>query len=173
MRTLLSVLTVASLFQMTESACIVVQTEGPPTFYVVAHYDETADPFEHLEVAKERALREGKRILLQVGGEWCGWCHRLDQFILDHPAIVERLSSGYLIMKVTWTSKNQNRPFLSQYPGIPGYPHIFVLDSDGTFLHSQGTLELEQGKSYNEQAILGFLDTWAPGGARKQGPTPR
>jgi len=161
MRTLSSVWIVASLSAIGGLPPLAGQTEDH-SFYTVAGYDETADPFEHLELTKERASEEGKRILLQVGGEWCGWCHRLDQFIQDHPAIVERLRNDYLIMKVTWTSRNQNRPFLSQYPGIPGYPHIFVLDSDGMFLHSQGTLELEQGKSYNEQAILKFLETWAP-----------
>ena len=43
-------------------------------FYVVADYDEARSPSEDLEAAVERARAEGKRILIQVGGEWCGWC---------------------------------------------------------------------------------------------------
>jgi hypothetical protein len=35
-----------------------------------------------------------------------------------------------------------------------------VLESDGTFLYSKNTVELEEGRSYNEDAILAFLDEW-------------
>lgn len=168
MRTLVAAWSLPILAVIGDSGQIVAQTGQQESFYVVAGYDEAADPFADLELAKERAQREGKRILLQVGGEWCVWCHILDRFIKEHAAIRDRLESGYLIMKVTWTFQNQNRPFLSQYPEIPGYPHIYVLDSDGTFLHSQPTLELESGKSYNERAILEFLEAWLPdeGGLR-------
>lgn len=42
------------------------------------------------------------------------------------------------------------------------YPHLFVLDSDGRLLHSQGTAELEEGQSYNLRRFMAFIDTWAP-----------
>jgi thiol:disulfide interchange protein len=132
------------------------------SFYVVADYGVDRDPAADLEVAVERALRESKRILIQVGGHWCGWCKLLDGFIHDHPSISEKLEAGFLIMKVNWSRENRNEAFLGQYPDIPGYPHIYVLEKDGTFMHSQGTLELEEGRSYNEQAILDFLDRWFP-----------
>jgi hypothetical protein len=49
---------------------------------------------------------------------------------------------------------------LVNYPKVPAYPHFFVLETDGTFLHSQGTTELEEGKGYNEQVFIAFLDSW-------------
>ena len=58
--------------------------------------------------------------------------------------------------------ENQNAEFLGQYPQIHGYPHIFVLESDGTFLHSQDTAVLEEGRTYNEGALLEFLKEWVP-----------
>ena len=64
------------------------------------------------------------------------------------------------MLKVNYSEENKNAEFLSQYPAIPGYPHLFVLDSDGSFLHSQGTEVLEQGRGYSEQAFLEFLDKW-------------
>lgn len=131
-------------------------------FYAVSDYDEAADPAVHLEAAVRRAEAEGKRILLQVGGEWCGWCKLLDQFIRDHDAITQKLETGFLIMKVNWSRENKNEDFLGQYPGIHGYPHLYVLEEDGTFLHSQDTVELEEGRSYNQDAILAFLDKWMP-----------
>ncbi len=131
-------------------------------FYTVAEYDDTRDPGVDLRASVDRAQAEGKRILLEVGGTWCGWCKLLDAFIHDHSAVSERLEAGFLIMKVNWSRENRNEGFLGQYPTIYGYPHIFVLEKDGTLLHSQDTVELEEGKSYNEAVLLAFLDRWMP-----------
>jgi hypothetical protein len=65
-------------------------------------------------------------------------------------------------MKVNTSDENNNAEFLSDYPEIPAYPHFFVLDQDGTFLHSQGTGELESGRGYNEESFLAFLNAWKP-----------
>jgi len=141
----------------------VCQTEQKPAaFYVVADYDEGRDPAVDLKATVERAQIEGKRILLEVGGVWCGWCKLLDGFIHDHPAVSGKLEAGFLIMKVNWSRGNKNENFLGQYPAIRGYPHIFVLEKDGAFLHSQNTAELEEGRSYNEEVLLAFLDDWMP-----------
>ena len=68
---------------------------------------------------------------------------------------------SYVLVKVNYSSENENATFLSQYPAIPGYPHIFVLDSDGRFLHSPDTAELEEGDSYNLEKFAVFLQEWA------------
>ncbi len=134
------------------------------SFYTVAEYGIDRDPAADLQATVDRAQEEGKRILIEVGGEWCGWCKLLDGFIHDHEAVSGKLEAGFLIMKVNYSSENRNEAFLGQYPEIRGYPHIFVLEKDGTFLYSKNTVELEEGPSYNEQAILDFLDEWMPGG---------
>lgn len=56
------------------------------------------------------------------------------------------------------------------YPKVPAFPHFFVLDSDGTFLHSQGTADLEEGRGYNEKVFVEFLAKWEP--KTKQAQTP-
>ena len=71
-------------------------------------------------------------------------------------------------MKVNYSEENRNADFLAAYPDVPAYPHYFVLESDGTFLHSQGTAELEQGRGYNEKVFLEFLKTWSPEGSVAQ-----
>lgn len=139
------------------------QTDGdPPDFYVVGTYDEARDPAMDLAEAVQRAQGGGRRILLEVGGNWCGWCKKLDSYIHDHASVSDRLAAGFLIVKVNWSPGNKNEAFLADYPTIRGYPHIFVLESDGAFLHSQDTSELEEGPSYNEAAVVAFLDRWAP-----------
>lgn len=132
------------------------------SFYTVEHYGEERNVEEDLQMTIARATAEKKRILLQVGGEWCGWCKLLTNFIEKSEPIRASLGKNFLLMKVTYTQNQPNEAFLSKYPKIAGYPHIFVLDSDGKLLHSQDTSPLEEGKSYNEDRILSFLNQWKP-----------
>lgn len=125
-----------------------------------AGYDPARDPERDLAAAIERARAAKKRILLEVGGEWCIWCHILDEFIAAHPSIARALDAGYVLVKVNYSKEQKNEAFLGRYPKVAGYPHLFVLDSDGTFLHSQDTAELESGKSYDETKLAAFLARW-------------
>jgi hypothetical protein len=76
--------------------------------------------------------------------------------------VAKVLAEHFLVMKVNYSSENRNEEFLADYPTIPGYPHLFVLETDGSRLHSQGTAELEEGSGYSEQAVLEFLNQWKP-----------
>jgi thioredoxin-related protein len=125
-------------------------------------FDPNKDPFFDLKNIVVKAQEENKRIILDVGGEWCIWCHRLDAFIDSNDEIKNLLSENYFIMKVNFSPENKNEKFLEQYPKIKGYPHMFVLDSDGKFLHSQDTGLLEKEKSYDKEKIMAFLKEWSP-----------
>ncbi|QVL30941.1 thioredoxin family protein [Telmatocola sphagniphila] len=133
---------------------------GDAPFYTVAHYDEMRNPAKDLEDTIQRAKKENKRILVQVGGDWCPWCKILTAFLEKTPALNKVLTDNFLLMKVTWTEEQHNEEFLSKYPAIKGYPHIYVLDTDGKLLKSKNTDELEKGSSYSEEAILKFLTEW-------------
>lgn len=137
-------------------------TPASHAFFTVAVYDTSRNPVEDLAATVARAQAEDKRILLDVGGEWCSWCHALDRYIDENEAVAAALARDFLIMKVNYSPEHPNEAFLADYPTIPGYPHFFVLEQDGSFLHSQGTGDLEEGKSYNEEAFLAFLSRWAP-----------
>ena len=125
-----------------------------------AGYDPARDPERDLAAAIERARAAKKRILLEVGGEWCIWCHILDEFIAAHPSISKALDAGFVLVKVNYSKEQKNEAFLGRYPKVAEYPHLFVLDSDGTFLHSQDTAEFESGKSYDETKLAAFLARW-------------
>ena len=66
------------------------------------------------------------------------------------------------LTRSSFSDENENESFLSNYPSDRAYPHFYVLEHDGTFLHSQGTGELGQGTGYNEQVFADFLDHWKP-----------
>jgi len=123
-------------------------------------FDPERNPFEDLEKAIEAARNENKRILLDVGGEWCIWCHRLDAFIENNEELNKYLQDNFIVVKVNYSEENRNEEFLKQYPKIPGFPHIFILDKNGKFLHSQDTGKLEKDKSYDLDKIMNFLKNW-------------
>ena len=77
------------------------------------------------------------------------------------------MNENFLIMKVNYSDENKNKELLDKYPKVPAYPHYFVLESNGDFLHSQGTGELEEGKGYNEEVFAEFLNKWKPEVAAK------
>jgi thioredoxin-related protein len=125
-------------------------------------YDPKADPAADLKAAVAQATKEKRNIFLDVGGEWCSWCHRMDKLFADNAALLELREKHYVFLKVNYSEENKNVPFLSQYPKVEGYPHIFILDSSGKLLHSQNTGDLEEGKGYNLQRYTEFLSKWAP-----------
>ena len=63
------------------------QPVGKQAVYTVPQYNPEADPAVDLAMTAKRAQAEHKRIILQVGGEWCQFCHRLDAFIRDTPSV--------------------------------------------------------------------------------------
>jgi thiol:disulfide interchange protein len=135
-------------------------------------FDPARDAAKDIHAAVAEAGASGRRVLLDVGGEWCIWCRRLDTLFVTHPALEEFRKANYVTVKVNWSKENKNEAVLSKYPPIKGYPHLFVLEKDGTVLHSQDTGELEipkkeeaqKGKGHDPEKVMAFLRRWAPAG---------
>ncbi len=124
-------------------------------------YDASRDPTKDLQDAIAVATKTNKRILLEVGGDWCVYCNILDETFDSHPQIRKVLETYYVTLKINYSKENPNEEFLSRYPRIPDYPHFFVLDSKGILLQSQPTHGFEHGKTYNAGKIDAFLKKWA------------
>jgi thiol:disulfide interchange protein len=137
------------------------KTPPPPTPKTAASYDETRDPAKDLQNAIALATKTNKRILLEVGGDWCVYCNIMDQTFESHPQLQKVRDTHYVTLKVNYSKENPNQAFLSQYPKIADYPHFFVLDSKGAFLYSQPTHPFEHGRKYNAGKIESFLNKWA------------
>lgn len=131
--------------------------------YIPVHeYDSKRNAENDLKDAIAEAKRTNKRVILEVGGLWCSWCKILDNYFAKHKELLEYREKNFIMLKINFSPENENKTFLSQYPKIDGYPHIFILESEGTLLHSQNTGDLEEGKSYNFDKMFEFLKTWAP-----------
>lgn len=129
--------------------------------FVGGDYDPRIDPAPVLDVAKAVAKASGRRILVEVGGDWCAWCHILDDFVSKDIAVQEAMVGSFVVMKVYWGFENQNKKLLGGFPKAPGYPHFYVLDADGKLLDSQPTEVLEQGKTYDSARFIAFARKWA------------
>jgi|HubBroStandDraft_1064217.scaffolds.fasta_scaffold32580_2 thiol:disulfide interchange protein len=131
---------------------------------MVDRYDPRRDPEKDLAMVSAEARRSRRNILVEVGGEWCSWCHLMDAFFRLHPDIVTLRDRNYVSMKVSMSQENPNQRFLSRFPHIHGYPHIFILDADTNLIKSQPTNELEEGRGYNADRFRKLLDQFAPKG---------
>lgn len=131
-----------------------------------ASFDPARDPARDLETAKVEAQRGGKRIMLDVGGERCERCHILDTFVEGDAEIRSFRDEHYVWMKVNFSEENQNPAFLARFPQVNTYPHLFVLEADGTLVHSQLTGELEKGEGYDRAKFLAFLTQWTAAAPR-------
>jgi len=126
----------------------------------VTVYDVSRDPARDLQDAIAEATRTHKRILLEVGGDWCVYCNIMDTTFDSHAQLRKVRDASFVTVKINFSKENPNEAFLSHYPKIPDYPHFFVLDSKGVLLHSEPTHRFEHGKTYNAGKIDAFLKKW-------------
>ncbi len=130
--------------------------------FVREKFDPARDPKADLKAAIETASKSGKRIILDLGGEWCGWCVYMDKFFFKNPALAKLRDDNFVWVKVNVDEKNQNKAFLKAYPEASGYPHLYVLSRTGKLLRSQDTSPLEKGEGYNLVKFTRFLKSWSP-----------
>jgi thiol:disulfide interchange protein len=125
-------------------------------------FDPSRDAAHDLDTALRIARASGLNVLVEVGGDWCSWCHIMDRFFAADLELDRLRDRNFVWLKVNFSKQNPNEVFLRRWPKIEAYPHLFVLDSTGRLLHSQDTSVLESGKSYDPAAMHAFLVKWAP-----------
>ena len=158
-----AVLAPAGYFWLTRTSCACGEPAQENMKYVPVHeYDPQRDAAADIANAVAEAKRAKKNVLLEVGGKWCVWCRIMDAYFEANPDVLKLREDNFVTVKINFSPENENKEVLSKYGEIPGYPHLFVLDSEGKLIQSQGTGELEEGKSYNKEKFVGFLRKWSP-----------
>ena len=83
-----------------------------------AKFDPRREGVADVAAAVLRAASEGKRVIADVGGEWCTWCHLMDQFIAANPDVRAVLEANFVWVKVNYSPSNKNERLLSMWPKI-------------------------------------------------------
>lgn len=154
------------ILALTTSAAIAQKrrtTKAPAMPYTpVTDYDPKRDAAQDLVAAIREAQHAQKHILVEVGGQWCSWCHTLDQFFVANPELLALRDRNFVTVKINFSEENENAAVLGRYPQINGFPHIFFLDSKGKLLLSQDTGVLENGRTYSLERLTTVLTNWGP-----------
>jgi thioredoxin-related protein len=141
---------------------LVCGADAPSNTSRPAIYDEKADGEKQITEALVVAKKEHKRVLLQFGANWCGWCHRLHKLFQTNEKIAAKLKEAYVVVLVD-VNKDHNAAINKQYgnPMQHGLPVIVVLDTAGKVLVTQDTGKLEEGDHHAPVKVLAFLNQWA------------
>src|SRR6478609_7870084 len=71
-------------------------------------FDPARDAARDLESALALAKTQGKRVIVDVGGEWCSWCHVLDRFLAADAEARGLRERGFVMVKVNYSPENKN-----------------------------------------------------------------
>lgn len=123
-------------------------------------YDPQRNPFEDGVAAIKLATATQRRILIEVGGEWCKWCHVLDDFLDKNADIKSRLHKTFVMLKINVSDENDNSEFLKAFPEPLGYPHMYVTEKNGQVLWSKDTADFLVKGKYSRDRFNDFLNHW-------------
>ncbi|MEA3209328.1 MAG: uncharacterized protein QOE70_2385 [Chthoniobacter sp.] len=76
----------------------------------------------------EKAKRENRFVLLDLGAVWCHWCHVMYEITYADPAVIALVKSRYIAVRVDQDS----RPDLSNRYEDYGWPATIVFNTDGS-----------------------------------------
>jgi len=126
-------------------------------------YSPDANAKKEISVAVKEAKAEGKHVLVQIGGNWCIWCARFNDFITKDKSIDSLVTNNYIVYHLNYSKENTNSKLLAKYkfPQRFGFPVFLILDDKGDLLHTQTSWYLESGKSYDKEKVTAFFNDWS------------
>ena len=123
-------------------------------------YDDARDPFEDAIAAITLANASKRNVLIEIGGNWCTWCHKMDAFLEKNPDIYQSLHSNFVLLKINVSDSNENDAFMKSLPPVLGYPHMYVSTSSGKMILSKDTAELLNNGNYSREQWQAFIEQW-------------
>ena len=153
----------AVLFLLSGLFAVVHQASAEPGLDLPVYstsYDEQRDPFADAKAAIKLAQSSQRNVLIEIGGNWCSWCKKMDAFLEDNPEVYRQLHSKFVLLKINVSDSNDNEAFMSALPPVLGYPHMYVSTASGKMILSKDTAELLQDGEYSARRWLEFIDTW-------------
>ena len=124
-------------------------------------YNEAADARADLKAALARASKDNKRVLIQWGANWCGWCIKLHDVFKSDKEIAKELLYEYEVVFVDIGQRDKNLDLVKELGATmdEGVPYLTVLDGAGKPIAQQetGALEVKGEPRHDTAKVLEFL----------------
>jgi thioredoxin-related protein len=122
------------------------------------HKVPAVDAQKALDEALGRARSEGKKVFLHFGAPWCGWCHKLDAFLIreDMKAILDK---EFIDLKIDIDRMTGGKEVMLKIRGAEagGIPWFAFLDGQGKALATSDGPEGNVGFPYQPAEVDHFL----------------
>ncbi|MCA9010418.1 MAG: thioredoxin family protein [Planctomycetaceae bacterium] len=125
-------------------------------------YVEEANGQELIAAALKKARRDHKHVLIEWGGNWCGWCYKLHDVFHNDPEVHPIVHEEFVLVLI---DSGENQELMLEYGGKDrqySFPHLTVLDEQGSVLTNQETGSLEEGPRHDPKLVTQFLHNWVP-----------
>ena len=127
-------------------------------------YDEQADAQAAVAKAKAQAKREHKRLLIDLGGNWCLDC-RVLAGIMELPELQPFLNRHFVIVKVNIGRFDKNGDIAGHYGiagRLDGVPAILAVDPvHDKLLNRDKLFALADARHMTPQGLADWLAQWA------------
>jgi len=126
-------------------------------------YDENADANAAVANAFARAKTEHKRVLIDLGGNWCADC-RILAGVMSLPEVQRFLDAHYVVVSVDVGRFNRNLQIPARFGitrRLEGVPSVLVADPDGKLVDAGHVAALADARSMTPQGIADWLAQWA------------
>lgn len=124
-------------------------------------YDASRDAGADVKAALVRARADGKRVLIEAGGNRCSRCRAMESFFKDHAGLGLLRDKNFVLVRVNVEAGGPAPAALKAYPAPAAYPHLYVLDENGSLIQSQAPAEFESGGGYDLEKLEFFLKAFA------------
>jgi thiol-disulfide isomerase/thioredoxin len=126
-------------------------------------YDENADADAAVAAAFARARASHKRVLIDLGGNWCGDCVVLAN-IMALPEMKPFLARHFEVVSVDIGREDKNLQIPARF-GVDlkgGVPTMLIVEPDGRTLVDAGHIAaLEDARHMTPQGLADWLAQWA------------
>jgi thiol-disulfide isomerase/thioredoxin len=132
-------------------------------FATMAPYDEKADAKEVVDATFARARISHKRVLLDLGGNWCPDCLVLANF-MRLPEIQRFVAAHYEVAMIDVGRFDKNLDIPARFglkKRLAGVPAVLVVAPDGKLLNRADIFALADAASMTPAALSAFLARWA------------
>jgi len=127
-------------------------------------YDESANADAAVAAAFARARHSGRRVLIDLGGNWCGDCVVLAN-LMALPELKPFLAAHFEMVSVDVGRFNKNLQIPARFgitTRLKGVPAILIVEPDGKTLVDAGHVSaLEDARHMTPQGLADWLAQWA------------